>query len=251
MIESTAPYDPQIQAQSSPKRVLKMVKNERMGGYVPSWVDASSEKDMVQSALNEAQESTDDFKSALNAHSPAQTKEQSDDGFGFDDLIDMINPLQHIPLVNTIYREFTGDTIKPIGKIVGGAVFGGPMGAISGVANLIVEQETGEDIASNAYSLIAGRQRSEPEKVIEIASVQNETSGAGSDLPGSLLSFADLGAKSGIEIKRVNAANGRTAGSMTAETVQRAIDQIQSLQAREPITEVVFDSPFKDEEEQR
>ncbi|MDP6473864.1 MAG: hypothetical protein QF894_03030 [Alphaproteobacteria bacterium] len=33
------------------------------------------------------------------------------DGFGFDDFLDLINPLQHIPIISTIYREITGDTI--------------------------------------------------------------------------------------------------------------------------------------------
>ena len=34
-----------------------------------------------------------------------------DDGFGFDDVLDAINPLQHIPIVSTIYRAITGDKI--------------------------------------------------------------------------------------------------------------------------------------------
>ena len=31
----------------------------------------------------------------------------------------MINPLQHIPVVSYLYRQFTGDSIRPIGQIVG------------------------------------------------------------------------------------------------------------------------------------
>jgi hypothetical protein len=30
----------------------------------------------------------------------------------FWDFVDIVNPLQHIPVVNTIYRELTGDTVK-------------------------------------------------------------------------------------------------------------------------------------------
>ena len=32
-----------------------------------------------------------------------------EDGFDFWDVLDVINPLQHIPFVNTLYREMTGD----------------------------------------------------------------------------------------------------------------------------------------------
>ncbi len=35
------------------------------------------------------------------------------DGFSFGDIVDIINPLQHIPVVSTIYREMTGDDIGP------------------------------------------------------------------------------------------------------------------------------------------
>jgi len=56
-----------------------------------------------------------------------------EDGFTFGDIIDIINPLQHIPIVNSIYRNITGDTIEPAMKIAGGALFGGPLGAIASI----------------------------------------------------------------------------------------------------------------------
>lgn len=56
-----------------------------------------------------------------------------EDGFTFGDIIDIVNPLQHIPIVNNIYRKITGDTIAPAMEIAGGALFGGPIGAIASV----------------------------------------------------------------------------------------------------------------------
>ena len=44
------------------------------------------------------------------------------DGFTFLDFIDMINPLQHIPLVGSAYRELTGDEIDPASRVIGGTV---------------------------------------------------------------------------------------------------------------------------------
>ncbi len=80
--------------------------------------------------------------------------EAKDDGFSFDDVIDIINPLQHIPVLSMFYRNVTGDTIKPFANIIGGAIFGGPVGAVSSTINSIVKTETGKDIAENALSLI-------------------------------------------------------------------------------------------------
>src|SRR3546814_15608721 len=34
-------------------------------------------------------------------------------GFSFGDFLDIINPIQHIPIVPTIYRAITGDTSQP------------------------------------------------------------------------------------------------------------------------------------------
>ena len=51
------------------------------------------------------------------------------DGFQFRDLLDLVNPLQHIPLVGNLYRRMTGDVLDPAIRIAGGALFGGPVGA--------------------------------------------------------------------------------------------------------------------------
>jgi hypothetical protein len=54
-----------------------------------------------------------------------------EDGFTFGDIIDIVNPLQHIPIINSIYRKISGDTIAPAMEIAGGALFGGPIGAFA------------------------------------------------------------------------------------------------------------------------
>jgi hypothetical protein len=46
-------------------------------------------------------------------------------------LLDIINPLQHIPLVSNLYREITGDQISSSARILGGGLFGGPIGLTS------------------------------------------------------------------------------------------------------------------------
>lgn len=68
----------------------------------------------------------------------------------WDDFLDLINPLQHIPLVGTLYRQATGDTIRPEIQIAGSFIFGALTGslavsAVSGIASTIYEQSTGEE----------------------------------------------------------------------------------------------------------
>ena len=53
------------------------------------------------------------------------------DGISFLDFLDIINPLQHIPFVSTIYRNITGDIIDPASKIAGSGLYGGPIGAVT------------------------------------------------------------------------------------------------------------------------
>lgn len=75
-----------------------------------------------------------------------------DDGPSFLDLVDVINPLQHIPVISTFYREATGDTLNPAPRIVGDTLFLGPIGLASSVANVWVEYETGKDIGDHVLA---------------------------------------------------------------------------------------------------
>ncbi len=77
-----------------------------------------------------------------------------DDGFSFGDLIDIINPLQHIPVVSTFYRETTGDEISAAPRVMGSTLFFGPLGLASALANVVVEENTGMDIGEHMTSWV-------------------------------------------------------------------------------------------------
>lgn len=74
----------------------------------------------------------------------APTKAGDDSGGGFATFLDVINPLQHIPVVSTLYRELTGDTISPAARIAGAALYGGPIGAGIAIVGAVAEQVSGE-----------------------------------------------------------------------------------------------------------
>ncbi|WP_316976003.1 hypothetical protein [Shumkonia mesophila] len=75
-----------------------------------------------------------------------------EDGFTFADLLDIVNPLQHIPVIGTIYRRITGDTLDPGARLAGGALFGGVIGvAVAGV-NAALEDATGKDAGEHVLA---------------------------------------------------------------------------------------------------
>jgi hypothetical protein len=78
-----------------------------------------------------------------------------EDGFTFLDFLDIINPLQHIPVVSTIYRDLTGDTLDHGSRVVGGTLFGGPIGALVSVVNVLFEETTGKDMGEHMMALFA------------------------------------------------------------------------------------------------
>jgi hypothetical protein len=63
--------------------------------------------------------------------------------FTFEDFLDVINPLQHIPIVSWIYRAISGDEIGLAPRLIGGAMLGGPLGVLLAGAQACVEDMTG------------------------------------------------------------------------------------------------------------
>ena len=71
-------------------------------------------------------------------------------------VVDVINPLQHIPVVSTLYRAATGDAIAPQAKLAGAALFGGPIGFAAAMANLAVRETTGRDVGEHLMAATLG-----------------------------------------------------------------------------------------------
>lgn len=76
------------------------------------------------------------------------------DDFNFDALIDAINPLQHIPLVGTLYREITGDQMGTPASLVGGALYGGVIGFFGALGNEFLKAVTGQDVGEMIMSTL-------------------------------------------------------------------------------------------------
>ena len=83
-------------------------------------------------------------------------------GFQFHDLLDAINPLQHLPVISTVYRWITGDTIGNIPRIVGDAIYGGIPGFVSGLFGVLIKEETGKDVGEHVVATLFGDSQSGP-----------------------------------------------------------------------------------------
>lgn len=206
-INTTATGLIDLQAQRTAQqshKVLKMVRNERMAGSIPSWQPARTQQERIAADINNAVQNTGQTQSFENAlalqTNPSAPQAQSQQEFGFGDLLDMINPLHHIPILGTVYRELSGDQIRPVSRLIGGGVFGGVAGVASGLVNIIAEEETGRDLTENALHLVAGGESDNdkleqalsgdtPEKALEQAI--RDINNGDSALPASMLAFTD------------------------------------------------------------
>ena len=77
----------------------------------------------------------------------------SDWDFSFHNLLGVINPLQHLPVIGTLYRALTGDTIGAPEKIAGDTLYGGLWGAVSSIADTAFEAATGKDFGDTVLAL--------------------------------------------------------------------------------------------------
>jgi hypothetical protein len=83
----------------------------------------------------------------------------ADGEFGWDDFVDMINPLQHIPGIAQIYRAVTGDEINGAASLLGALPFGplGGLGLVASVVDLAVKDTTGQDMGGNLMAMVFGK----------------------------------------------------------------------------------------------
>ena len=96
--------------------------------------------------------------------------------FSFDDLIDIVNPLQHLPVVGTLYRAITHDTIKTPEKIAGDTLYGGLWGFVSSVADTAFQKITGKNFGDTVLALLTGNRDQKPTAVASAAQTDPQSS---------------------------------------------------------------------------
>jgi hypothetical protein len=160
---------------------------------MPVWGAAQSDAEKIAVAASGTAQTTYGNAFADPAAEAAAPSEK-DDSFGFGDIVDMINPLQHIPLVNLAYRHVTGDEIKPVAKVIGGTVFSGPVGAASALVDLGLKEGTGKDMTDHVFGGIdkaTGSAEAPPQSAQAFTPVEAVSTDT---LPGTTIALANLSA---------------------------------------------------------
>ncbi|MBU6298571.1 MAG: hypothetical protein KGJ79_00335 [Alphaproteobacteria bacterium] len=139
------------------------------------------------------------------AAAAASAQGSSDSGFSFSDLLDIINPLQHIPVVSTIYRAVTGDKIGTPEKIAGDTLYGGVIGFIASVADSAFQAITGKNVGDTVLAFLEGdgaTQTAQTSPPAKVASAQGNPASAAAQLsaapatvtPASAVNAPDISA---------------------------------------------------------
>ena len=88
--------------------------------------------------------------------------------FSFSDFLDMINPLEHIPVVSSVYRAIAGERIHPVSRIAGDILFGGAIGVASAliggvgaIGDSVMESQTGHDGSGTMMAALFGEDKPE------------------------------------------------------------------------------------------
>lgn len=128
-------------------------------------------------------------KPAARAEVPASRPgdgppEVPESDLSFWDILDIVNPLQHIPVVGSIYRAITGDEIGAPARVAGGLLYGGVVGLVASVASLAVEEESGQDPGGYLLAML-GMGPDAPEEKAGPAVAALPRDGAGPDAAGS------------------------------------------------------------------
>lgn len=99
------------------------------------------------------------------AKEAAAPKESSFFGF-IKGLIDIVNPLQHIPVVSTFYRRITGDEISDAARFAGDALYGGALGGVLSAADIAFSKSTGKTVGDTVIAKFTGDgSRNEPTQI--------------------------------------------------------------------------------------
>lgn len=128
------------------------------GGTVPAFASASPERraEIFGKAMQQASAEGGAPEVGMK-HDGVWPGAAGDTSVG-DVLLDIVNPLQHIPVVGSIYRSLTGDTQSATANIVGGGLFGGPLGLLGGVVSTLFDAVTGGgDAAATGSASASGK----------------------------------------------------------------------------------------------
>jgi hypothetical protein len=135
----------------------------------------------------------------------------------FSDFLDVVNPLQHLPLISTVYRKLTGDTITPSAQVMGDILYGGPLGGAISVVTAMIEQSGGQGPEEALYAALFG-----DEPAAGPAATETATADAAAMAPAPAAPAAQPPAAGPATNATTNAAAPAAAATPAPQTAQAA-----------------------------
>ncbi|MDJ0609861.1 MAG: hypothetical protein QNJ67_12860 [Kiloniellales bacterium] len=74
----------------------------------------------------------------------------------FEDLVDLINPLHHLPFVGSFYRSVSGDEITAAARIMGAMIYAGPLGFVFATADSLFAEISGRPLGDTLIAAAFG-----------------------------------------------------------------------------------------------
>ena len=143
----------------------------------------------------------------------------------FHHLLDVVNPLQHLPIIGTIYRAITGEKLDAVEKIAGDTLYGGLWGAVSSIADVAFEGLTGKSFEDTAIALFKGddKTRVASAKVAAPAITANVSLPSADlpSLPSSSAVAANTDGPNGFDVTALT--NALSAKGVDSDTASRAL----------------------------
>lgn len=107
----------------------------------------------VEDAAEDVQSASADAQTGETAQQTPQT--ETDTAYNVFDVLDVINPLQHLPVIGGLYRYLTNDQLSAPAALAGGGLYGGLLGLVASAINVALAEETGQDATAMALNAIA------------------------------------------------------------------------------------------------
>jgi hypothetical protein len=197
---------------STQYHAMMMSPGKTPGGVVPI--------NMPQSNVDKAAAASTEQASA---EKPADQKESF-----FHHLLDVVNPLQHLPVIGTIYRAITGERLDPVEKIAGDTLYGGLWGAVTSIADVAFESLTGKSFEDTALALFKGDDKAQVASTkVAAPTITASISMPSSDLPNlpSAMAANRTDAR-GFDMAALNSTaltNALAAKGVDSDTASRAL----------------------------
>lgn len=162
------------------------------------------------------------FNPIAHGHGEAiKAAKKDSQSVSFGDLLDAVNPLQHLPVVSVLYRHLTGDTISPAAKVVGDTAYGGPLGLLSSLGDMLFQKMTGKSAGDMAYAMVTGDDTVTVEGATAVAAA--ETSAGTEEADVAAAPAEVLPAISAPSLTALPAALGETVGEVAEKTSAAAV----------------------------